>query len=211
MQLAQHDSNTTLTHPPHPTSQPNQIATNQSNIKYTPVQYSLGIMNSDPTTINTTITNVSESSRSTKSSNQSAQSTQSNSSINNSINSINSNNIKMELAIFVSIKAKLKASNIPVSLETLMDVVRCTMEAIELSELKGEKQKKMAIRLVSRLIREAPIPSNHKEKCMSILTSGVINQAIDIIINTSQGKYIFNKATTLIDQTSSKCDCCVIQ
>ena len=56
---------------------------------------------------------------------------------------------------------KLKGTEINVS--TIMTVVKITMEAVELTKVKGEKQKDLAVKLVRQIVVDSPI-TDDKEK-----------------------------------------------
>ncbi len=62
---------------------------------------------------------------------------------------------------------KEKVGNMEINAQTVITVLRFAMEVVEATQLKGEAQKELAIKLVRQIVVEAPI-SDDKEKPCSI-------------------------------------------
>ena len=60
---------------------------------------------------------------------------------------------------------KEKVGNMEINAQTVITVLRFAMEVVEATQLKGEAQKELAIKLVRQIVVEAPI-SDDKEKLL---------------------------------------------
>jgi len=89
---------------------------------------------------------------------------------------------------------KHKLQNVEVNVENLMVVLRFAMEVVEVTELKGNSQKELALRLVRTIVVEAPV-SDEKEKLMlDIIDNDVLGNTVDLIVHASKGNLNINKA-----------------
>ena len=58
-----------------------------------------------------------------------------------------------------------KIGNMEINADNIITVLRFAMECVEVTELKGEAKKNLAIKLVRQVVEEAPI-SDEKEKLL---------------------------------------------
>ena len=92
---------------------------------------------------------------------------------------------------------KAKLQNMEICVENIMEILRFAMEVAEVTELKGEDQKDLAISLVRKVIVEAPV-SDEKEKLMlDIIDQGILGNTVDLIICASKGNLDINKLITV--------------
>ena len=88
---------------------------------------------------------------------------------------------------------KVKLHNVEVTVENFMKIVRFAMEVVELSELKGEEQKNMAIRLVRQVIVDAPISDDKEKLLLDMIDQGVLGNTVDLVVDASKGNLNINK------------------
>ena len=87
---------------------------------------------------------------------------------------------------------KERSKNIEINGQTIMIVVKYSMEIIELTELKGTEQKEMAIKLVKKLVEDINLDENVKKIINGIVESGALSVTIDLIIDASKGNLNIN-------------------
>jgi len=90
-------------------------------------------------------------------------------------------------------KIKLAEHNIKITPATMMKSVGYAMEVVELSELKGEAQKTMAVSLIASLIDDVPLEKEDKNIMSSILNKDVVEDMIELIIQVTKGNININK------------------
>ena len=91
---------------------------------------------------------------------------------------------------FKSLNVKLKDTEINVS--TIMTVVKIAMEDVELTKVKGEKQKDLAVKLIQKIIEDAPISDDKEKFLLDMLKEGVIGSTIDLVVAASKGELDIN-------------------
>ena len=85
---------------------------------------------------------------------------------------------------------KLKGTEINVS--TIMTVVKITMETVELTKVKGEKQKDLAVKLIKKIVKDAPISDEKEKLLLDMLEEDVIGSTIDLVVAASRGQIKIN-------------------
>tara|TARA_B110000008_G_scaffold276968_1_gene317307 strand:- start:1593 stop:2012 length:420 start_codon:yes stop_codon:yes gene_type:complete len=89
-----------------------------------------------------------------------------------------------------SAQDKLKDKEINVA--NIMSIVQITMEAVELTKVKGEKQKDLAVKLIKKIIEDAPISDDKEKFLLDMLKEGVISSTIDLVVAASKGEIDIN-------------------
>ena len=108
-------------------------------------------------------------------------------------------------------KLRLKLGPLEINGRTLMIAMRYAMELVELTELKGEEQKQLVIRILQQLVKDAPLSEKKEKLCLKLISSGIIGQTIDLIVDASKGNFKINVATELATtaaQTLVDTKCC---
>jgi hypothetical protein len=85
---------------------------------------------------------------------------------------------------------KLKDKEINIS--NVMAIVQITMESVELTKVKGEKQKDLAVKLIEKIIKDAPISDDKEKFLLDMLKEGVIGSTIDLVVAASKGELDIN-------------------
>ena len=86
-----------------------------------------------------------------------------------------------------------------VTVQSLITIVKYCMEAVEISELKGSEQREMALRLVRRIIVDAPITDDQERLCLDMLDSGVLGQTMDLVVDATNGHVGVNQVIGLAE------------
>ena len=89
------------------------------------------------------------------------------------------------------LNVKLKDTEINVS--TIMTVVKFTMEAVELTKVKGKKQKDLAVKLIKKIVKDAPISDEKEKLLLDMLEEDVVGSTIDLVVAASRGQIKINQ------------------
>ena len=87
---------------------------------------------------------------------------------------------------------KHKLGEVEVSVENIMTVVRFAMEVVEVTELKGAAQKELAIRLVRKVVVDAPISDDKEKLLLDMVDQGVLGNTVDLVVDASKGHLKIN-------------------
>lgn len=86
-----------------------------------------------------------------------------------------------------------------VSPQTLMVIVKYAMEAVELTKAKGSEQRDLAIDIVRKIILDAPISDEREQLCLDMISSGVLGQTMDLVIDATNGHLKINDVARLTE------------
>lgn len=100
-------------------------------------------------------------------------------------------NLKREL--LEQLKTQLAKHEINLDTRTALKCLRYSMEVVELSELKGNAQKEMAVELIKALLNETPMDESKKIIIQSLLDEDIFGDTIDIIVDATQGNVNVNQ------------------
>jgi hypothetical protein len=89
------------------------------------------------------------------------------------------------------VKARVGVSE--VTAQSLMLIVKYAMEVVELVDLKGSEQRELALRLVRRVVQDAPISDEKEQLCLDMIDSGAVGQTIDLVIDATNGHVNVNQ------------------
>lgn len=87
----------------------------------------------------------------------------------------------------------------------LMKIVEYAMELVELSPLKGTKQKDFVIDLVKDVIYKTNMNEDEKQMVDIIFNSGAISQTIDLIVQATKGELNINTIVETTTQAATGC------
>jgi len=101
---------------------------------------------------------------------------------------------------------KKKCQGIEINSESIITVLRYAMEIVELTQVKGEAQKTMALELVTDVVRDAPISLEQKAS-LEALTSmpGPLASTVDLVIASTRGELDINLAVSTAVGCLSAC------
>ena len=87
---------------------------------------------------------------------------------------------------------------------TLILFLKYAMEIVEVTKLKGSEQKALALKLLRKLV-ETLEDEAVKNLCLTLIDSGAISQAIDVIVDASKGKLHINHEYLLLAKGCCGC------
>ncbi len=102
---------------------------------------------------------------------------------------------------------KEKLINVEVVVSNIMTVVKFTMEVVELTEVKGEEQKTLAVKLIKEIIIDAPILDEKEKLLLDMVEEGVVGSTIDLVVAATRGQLNINAA----GQVASGCCAAIIK
>ena len=89
-------------------------------------------------------------------------------------------------------KLKENTKNMEISTENILIIVKCAMEIVEITELKGTEQKDMVIKIVKKKVEDSELNDSVKNDVLNFINSGAIGATIEIIVDASKGKLKIN-------------------
>jgi hypothetical protein len=89
-----------------------------------------------------------------------------------------------------SLKNKLK--NVEINISNIMIVVKFAMEVVEMTKLKGEEQKDLAVKLIKTIVVDAPISDSKEKLILDMIEGGVVDATIDLVVAASRGQLNVN-------------------
>jgi len=108
-------------------------------------------------------------------------------------------------------KLHTKFGNQQLSMQTTIKLVRYSMEIVELTEVKGEEQKTLAIALTRKIVVDAPMKDNEKEVVLEMIDNGVIDETIELVVSATRGELTINQVQSCAKKSLpslSKCFGC---
>uniref|UniRef100_A0A6C0C727 Uncharacterized protein n=1 Tax=viral metagenome TaxID=1070528 RepID=A0A6C0C727_9ZZZZ len=94
------------------------------------------------------------------------------------------------------VKLKEKIADMEINAQTIMTVARFSMEVVETTELKGDEQKELAVKLIRQVVVEAPISDNKEKLLLDMIDQGILGYTIDLIVASSKGELDINVVVT---------------
>ena len=74
---------------------------------------------------------------------------------------------------------KEKVGNMEINAQTVITVLRFAMEVVEATQLKGEAQKELAIKLVRQIVVEAPISDDKEKLLLDMIDAGILSDTVE--------------------------------
>lgn len=93
---------------------------------------------------------------------------------------------------------KKRLSGNEISVGNMMTIVRFSMEVVELTKLKGEEQRELAIKLIRQVIVDAPISDDKEKLLLDMIDQNVVASTIDLIVAASRGQLEINQVTEVV-------------
>ena len=85
-----------------------------------------------------------------------------------------------------------RLQHIEICFENMMAIVRLVMEVVETTKKKGEEQKKLAVKLVKKIIVDSPISDSKEKLLLDICDTGLLSATIDLVVAASKGELSIN-------------------
>jgi hypothetical protein len=85
-------------------------------------------------------------------------------------------------------------SDMTINAATIMRLLQFAMEIVEATQLKGEEQRKLCIKLVKDVIVAAPLGGKEEQLLLDMIDNGVLDNTVELVVDASQGKLDINAA-----------------
>lgn len=89
-------------------------------------------------------------------------------------------------------KFALKIGSMTIESSTIMRVLQYAMEVVELTDLKGEEKKEMAMKLVRQAVQDAPLDDETERVLLGMINQGILYYMINLIVSASRGELNIN-------------------
>jgi len=96
---------------------------------------------------------------------------------------------------------ELASRDIVITSKTITTVIQISMEIVEATELKGEEQKKLVEKLVTKSVKDAPITEEKRKLLLSMIDEGIVGDVIDLVVSATKGELDVNA----VEQVAVSC------
>ncbi len=87
---------------------------------------------------------------------------------------------------------KEKIGDMEINADNITNVLKFAMECVEVTELKGEAKKDLAIKLVRQVVEEAPISDEKEKLLLDMIDQKVLHGMVDLVVEAKEGKIDIN-------------------
>ena len=87
---------------------------------------------------------------------------------------------------------ELASRDIVITSKTITTVIQISMEIVEATALKGEEQKKLVEKLVTKSVKDAPITEEKRKLLLSMIDEGIVGDVIDLVVSATKGELDVN-------------------
>jgi len=94
-------------------------------------------------------------------------------------------------------KLKKKIGDMEINAQTIIKVLRFAMEVVETTQVKGEAQRDLAIKLVRQVVVEAPISDDKEQLLLNMIDQGILANTIELVVDASKGELDINAAVAV--------------
>ena len=92
------------------------------------------------------------------------------------------------------LNAELASRDIVITSKTITTVIQISMEIVEATALKGEEQKKLVEKLVTKSVKDAPITDEKRKLLLDMIDEGIVGDVIDLVVSATKGELDINAA-----------------
>ena len=85
-----------------------------------------------------------------------------------------------------------KIGDMEINADSIVQVLKCSMECVEGTQLKGEEKKNVAIKLVRMIVDEAPITEEKEQLLLEMIDQGILHNMVDLVVDVKSGKIDIN-------------------
>ena len=89
-------------------------------------------------------------------------------------------------------KLKEKIGDMEINADNITKVLKFAMECVEVTELKGEAKKDLAIKLVRQVVEEAPISDEKEKLLLDMIDQKILHGMVDLVVEAKEGKIDIN-------------------
>ena len=87
---------------------------------------------------------------------------------------------------------KKKVGNLEITPQTIIKVLKYSMEIVELSEAKGDEQKKLVEKLVKQVVVDAPISDLKEKLLLDMIEEGILGDMASLVVSATKGELNIN-------------------
>jgi hypothetical protein len=87
---------------------------------------------------------------------------------------------------------KKKITNLDITPQTIIKILQYSMEIVELSEAKGDEQKKLVEKLVKQVIIDAPISDLKEKLLLDMIEEGILGDMASLVVSATKGELNIN-------------------
>ena len=87
---------------------------------------------------------------------------------------------------------KEKIGDMEITPQTIIKVLRFSIEVVEASSVKGKEQKVLVGRLVKKVVKDAPISDEKEKLLLDMIEEGVVGDVIDLVVSATKGELDIN-------------------
>ena len=96
---------------------------------------------------------------------------------------------------------KEKIGDMEITADTVISVLKFSMECAGCTDLKGAEKKDLAIKLVRQVIVDAPISDEKEKLLLDMIDQNVLHNMIDLVVDATHGRLDVDTVT----QVASGC------
>lgn len=89
---------------------------------------------------------------------------------------------------------KERIGSMEINANTIVTVLRFAMEVVESTQLKGEAQKTLVIKLVKQVVVDAPISDDKEKFLLDLVDNGIIGDMTELVVSATNGEVDVNSA-----------------
>lgn len=104
-----------------------------------------------------------------------------------------------------TVNSAIAKAGINVSPNTIMQVVRIAMEAVEGAPIKGQQQRDLVISIVLEVARNAGLSNEDIMVIQALINGGIMSDTIDLVVSASKGQLNVNQ----IEKVTRGCLSCI--
>ena len=92
------------------------------------------------------------------------------------------------------LNTELASRDIVITSKTITTVIQISMEIVEATALKGEEQKKLVEKVVTKCVKDAPITDEKRKLLLDMIDEGIVGDVIDLVVSATKGELDVNAA-----------------
>lgn len=100
---------------------------------------------------------------------------------------------------------KKKIKDLEITPQTIIKVLRYSMEIVEASEAKGEEQKKIVEKLVKQVIVDAPISDEKEKLLLDMIEEGILGDMANLVVSATKGELNINAMAQVAGVCCNSC------
>ena len=85
-----------------------------------------------------------------------------------------------------------KIGDMEINADSIVQILKYSMECVEVTQLKGEEKKNLAIKLVRMIVDEAPITEEKEQLLLDMIDQRIIHNMVDLVVEVKSGKMDIN-------------------